>query len=216
MPCLHQSHPWLTYSLSCLLFIMIFASTGISFFAGKFRYWEVGDSEMFKLSDLIDMDRIDDKFDWENFGGKWENQKSNFDNIFLASLTLFEMMTTEGWLNVMYNGIDARGIDKQPKKNNSPALALFFIAFMIVGSMLIFNLFVGVVIDNFNKIKTSEELGNMFVTESQKKWIEIQRIMMRKKLKHRENIPKNSIRIMCLKFSKNRWFELFYNNVNHS
>ena len=47
----------------CLLFIMIFASTGISFFAGKFRYCEVADSEMFKLSDLIDMGRIDDKFD---------------------------------------------------------------------------------------------------------------------------------------------------------
>ena len=83
------------------------------------------------------------------------------------------MMTTEGCLNVMYNGIDARGIEKQPKMNNSPLLALFFIEFMIVGSMLIFDLFVGVVFDNFNKIKTSEELGNMFVTESQKKWIEI-------------------------------------------
>lgn len=78
------------------------------------------------------------------------------------------MMTTEGWLEVMYSGIDARGIDKQPRENHSPVLALFFISFMIVGSMLIFNLFVGVVIDNFNKIKTNEELGNMFVTESQK------------------------------------------------
>jgi 4-hydroxybenzoate polyprenyltransferase len=94
--------------------------------------------------------------------------KSNFDNIFNASLALFEMMTTEGWLNVMYSGVDARGINEQPKKNHTPLLALFFIGFMIVGGMLIFNLFVGVVIDNFNKIKTSEELGNMFVTESQK------------------------------------------------
>jgi hypothetical protein len=103
-------------------------------------------------------------------------------------LSLFIMMTTEGWLEVMYSGIDATGIDKQPEKNHSPALALFFIAFMIIGSMLIFNLFVGVVIDNFNKIKTNEELGNMFVTESQKKWIEIQRIMMRKKLKMQEQV----------------------------
>ena len=47
----------------CLLFIMIFASTGISFFAGKFRYCDVGDSEMFKLSDLINMNDIDDRFD---------------------------------------------------------------------------------------------------------------------------------------------------------
>lgn len=104
-----------------------------------------------------------------DLGGVWENEESNFDNIFTASLTLFEMMTTEGWLNVMYNGIDARDIHLQPKKNHNIYFALFFVAFMVVGSMLIFNLFVGVVIDNFNKIKTNEELGNMFVTESQKK-----------------------------------------------
>jgi hypothetical protein len=104
-------------------------------------------------------------------------------------------MTTEGWLDVMYDGIDARGIDMQPKKNNSIALSLFFISFMVVGSMLIFNLFVGVIIDNFNKIKTSEELGNMFVTESQKKWIEIQRIIMRKKLKLQEQRPTKGIRL---------------------
>jgi hypothetical protein len=32
---------------------------------------------------------------------------------------------------------------------------------------------VGVVIDNFNTIKEKEELGNMFVTEQQRSWIEI-------------------------------------------
>jgi hypothetical protein len=37
---------------------------------------------------------------------------------------------------------------------------------MIIGSRFIINLFVGVVIDNFNKIKANEELGNIFVTES--------------------------------------------------
>ena len=44
-------------------------------------------------------------------------------------------------------------------------LSIYFIAFMIVGSQFIINLFVGVVIDNFNTIKEKEELGNMFVTE---------------------------------------------------
>ena len=34
----------------------------------------------------------------------------------MATLTLFEMMTTEGWLVVMYGGVDARGINKQPKR----------------------------------------------------------------------------------------------------
>ena len=47
---------------------------------------------------------------------------------------------------------------------------------MIVGSLFIINLFVGVVIDNFNKNKESNELGSAFVTESQKQWIYMQQI----------------------------------------
>jgi hypothetical protein len=42
----------------------------------------------------------------------------NFDNVFQAMMTQFQMMTTEGWQKVMYNGIDATGIDMQPKKNS--------------------------------------------------------------------------------------------------
>ena len=43
-------------------------------------------------------------------------------------------MTTEGWQSVMYNGMDARGIDMQPKKNSNPAMAFYFVAYMIIGS----------------------------------------------------------------------------------
>ena len=105
--------------------------------------------------------------------------------------TLFQMTTTEGWVNVMYDGIDAVGLDMQPKKNTSVWLSLYFIAFMIVGSQFIINLFVGVVIDNFNTIKEKEELGNMFVTEQQRSWIEIQKIGQGKRLKVKINEPNN-------------------------
>jgi len=60
---------------------------------------------------------------------------------------------------------------------------------MIVGSQFIINLFVGVVIDNFNTIKEKEELGNMFVTEQQRSWIEIQKVGQGKKLRIKINEP---------------------------
>ena len=50
----------------------------------------------------------------------------------------------------------------------------FFVAYMIVGSLFISNLFVGVVIDNFNKIKEKNEFGSAFVTENQRQWILMQ------------------------------------------
>ena len=101
------------------------------------------------------------------------NQDANFDNVFNAMMTLFQMMTTEGWQGVMYNGIDATGLDMQPKKDNNFVMCLYFVAFMIIGCQFIINLFVGVVIDNFNKIKEKDEMGNNFVTQEQRAWIAI-------------------------------------------
>ena len=75
-------------------------------------------------------------------------------------MALFQMMTTEGWLSVMYNGIDIVGKDMQPKRDNYLVYFIYFVAFMVIGSQFIFNLFVGVVIDNFNTIKEQQEMHN--------------------------------------------------------
>ena len=149
--------------LVCGLFLMIFAIMGINFFKGQY----------FRCSGAkFDSVPIVTKWDCISLGGKWKNDRSNFDNIGMAMLSLFEMMTTEGWLTVMFNGVDSAGIDYEPKRDNKLFAILFFVGFMIVGSQFILNLFVGVVIDNFNKIK-EKELGNVFLTESQKQWIEV-------------------------------------------
>jgi len=109
-------------------------------------------------------------------GGDWNNVDANFDNVIIAFLTLFQMMTTEGWTDVMWNSIDSVGVEMQPKKDARIWVILYICSFMIIGSQFIINLFVGVVIDNFNKIKEKEELGSMFVTKEQKSWIEIQKV----------------------------------------
>jgi len=44
-------------------------------------------------------------------------------------------------------------------------MSIYFLIVMITGSLFIMNMFVGVVIDNFNKIKEKEELGSSYVTE---------------------------------------------------
>ena len=38
---------------------------------------------------------------------EWISEDMNFNNIFKAMQTLFEMSTTEGWTSVMYNGMDS-------------------------------------------------------------------------------------------------------------
>lgn len=80
--------------------------------------------------------------------------------------TLIELMTTEGWIDVMDDGCDGVSPTKMPEEDAYAFISVpFFVVYMIFGSQFILNLFVGVIMDNFNKIKEKEELGSLFVTE---------------------------------------------------
>jgi hypothetical protein len=76
-------------------------------------------------------------------------------------VTLFNVMTTEGWIDVMWNAVDASKIDHLPIKNNRQYSVFFFILFMIVGSLFILNMFVGIVINVFNKEKEALQLNHL-------------------------------------------------------
>lgn len=76
-----------------------------------------------------------------------------FDNVAQALLTFFEISTTEAWTAVMYAAVDATEEDMQPIRDKNVLRVWFFMLFMLVGSYLVMNLFVGVIIDNFNKVK---------------------------------------------------------------
>jgi len=130
-----------------------------------------------------------------NYGGEWKNSDANFDNVINAITTLFEIMTTEGWLDVMCNGIDSRGIEKQPKYNYKVYISLYFISFVLLGAMIISNLFTATIVDHFNQVKEREEVGyGVIVTKSQKQWIEIQAVCLRNNLIFKPRPPKNKLR----------------------
>jgi len=73
---------------------------------------------------------------------------------------------------------------------------------MVVGSQFILNLFVGVIMDNFNKIKEKEEWGSLFVTDDQRCWIDAQRLGLARKLQKKIDPPKG-------------WRGKVFNLVNH-
>lgn len=57
------------------------------------------------------MAQVDTKDDCLRLGGVWRNHIMNFDSIWNAIPLLCEIITTEGWLEVMYSGIDSRDVD---------------------------------------------------------------------------------------------------------
>ena len=51
-------------------------------------------------------------------GNKWVNHKYNFDNLGQALMSLFVLSSKDGWVNIMYSGLDAVGIDQQVRSIN--------------------------------------------------------------------------------------------------
>ncbi|KAG6604562.1 Voltage-gated Ion Channel (VIC) Superfamily [Phytophthora cinnamomi] len=92
-----------------------------------------------------------------------------------AMITFFEMSTTENWGLLMVACIDApTEVDMQPIRDRNMWWAGFFIIFMMFGSFFVVNLFVGVIIENFNKM--TDALGGAFLlTSDQKKWLKAQK-----------------------------------------
>ena len=107
---------------------------------------------------------------------EWENYDMNFDNLGQAMQTLFEMSTTEGWTAVMYQGVDAVGIDHGPIEYYNEPVTAYFLIFMVIGSFFLLNLFVGIILDNFARLRAESETGSVFLTSRQKAWVDAARL----------------------------------------
>ena len=113
-----------------------------------------------------------------NSGGEWINAFYNFDDIPNAILTLFVMSTTAGWTDVMIGSITSTEIDYVAGSERNLFWNLFFIFFLIIGFFFFLNLFIGVVVTNFNTEKDKIG-GNDLLTEKQREWIDLKLLVLR-------------------------------------
>lgn len=51
-------------------------------------------------------------------GNVWVNNKYNFDDLGKALMSLFVLSSRDGWVNIMYTGLDAVGVDQQVHEYN--------------------------------------------------------------------------------------------------
>ncbi|NXT62069.1 SCN5A protein, partial [Chaetops frenatus] len=155
--------------LVCLIFWLIFSIMGVNLFAGKFGKCVNMTDENSELNI-----QIENKTQCEanNNTGKifWVNVKVNFDNVGSGYLALLQVATFKGWMDIMYAAVDSREKDDQPKMENNLYMYLYFVIFIIFGSFFTLNLFVGVIIDNFNQQKKKISGEDIFMTEEQKKY----------------------------------------------
>uniref|UniRef100_A0A1I8GT10 Voltage-dependent L-type calcium channel subunit alpha n=1 Tax=Macrostomum lignano TaxID=282301 RepID=A0A1I8GT10_9PLAT len=97
--------------------------------------------------------------DWRGRPGiteRWVGPNSgitNFDNIGLAMLTVFQCITMEGWTDVMYYVTDSIG----------PEFAwVYFVSLIILGSFFVMNLVLGVLSGEFSKERERQKKKGKF------------------------------------------------------
>ena len=93
--------------LICCTFFIIFGILGVQLFKGLFFYCDGPDVENQNITNKEECLMCEDN--------RWINQKYNFDNLGSALMSLFVLSSKDGWVDIMYHGLDAVGIDQQVK-----------------------------------------------------------------------------------------------------
>ncbi|XP_033894904.3 voltage-dependent T-type calcium channel subunit alpha-1G isoform X4 [Acipenser ruthenus] len=141
----------------CCAFFIIFGILGVQLFKGKFFVCQ-GE----------EIRNVTNKSDCLLNNYKWVRHKYNFDNLGQALMALFVLASKDGWVDIMYDGLDAVGVDQQPVMNYNPWMLLYFISFLLIVSFFVLNMFVGVVVENFHKCRKHQEAEEAKIREEKR------------------------------------------------
>uniref|UniRef100_A0A3B3YX82 Voltage-dependent N-type calcium channel subunit alpha n=1 Tax=Poecilia mexicana TaxID=48701 RepID=A0A3B3YX82_9TELE len=155
--------PLLQIGLLLFFAIVMFAIIGVEFYMGKFHQscfkgvvdWPCG-SEL-PARTCPNGTVCQEYWTGPNFG------ITNFDNILFAVLTVFQCITMEGWVDILYSTNDAVG-------NNWNWL--YFIPLIIIGSFFMLNLVLGVLSGEFAKERERVEKRQEFLKLRRQQQIE--------------------------------------------
>ncbi|XP_032580356.1 sodium leak channel non-selective protein isoform X2 [Drosophila sechellia] len=162
----------LLVSTLLILLMFIFASYGVQLYGGRLA--RCNDPTISRREDCVGvfMRRVfvtkmkltpgpDESYPAMLVPRVWANpRRFNFDNIGDAMLTLFEVLSFKGWLDVRDVLIKAVG----------PVHAVYIHIYIFLGCMIGLTLFVGVVIANY-----SENKGTALLTVDQRRWCDLKK-----------------------------------------
>ncbi|XP_078087761.1 sodium channel, voltage gated, type V-like, alpha b [Mustelus asterias] len=191
----------------CLIFWLIFSIMGVNLFAGKFYKCKNMTS-----GESLPISLVNNKSDCEllnNTNLRWHNEKVNFDNVCMGYLALLQVATFKGWMNIMYAAVDSRNVGDQPDYEINTYMYVYFVIFIIFGSFFTLNLFIGVIIDNFNQQKRKLGGQDIFMTEEQKKYYNAMKKLGSKKPQKPIPRPLNKFQGLIFDLVTKQAFDIF-------
>ena len=75
------------------------------------------------------------------------HEVNSFDNVWLALITIFQCISLEGWVDVMYMLQDA----------TNQWVWVYFVPLVVVGGFFVVNLFLAVIFDSFFDATSGQE-----------------------------------------------------------
>ncbi|XP_074081994.1 sodium channel protein type 8 subunit alpha isoform X3 [Macrotis lagotis] len=195
--------------LVCLIFWLIFSIMGVNLFAGKYHYCFNESSEYrFEIEEVNNKSDCEALMDGNSTQIRWKNVKINFDNVGAGYLALLQVATFKGWMDIMYAAVDSRKPEEQPKYEDNIYMYIYFVIFIIFGSFFTLNLFIGVIIDNFNQQKKKFGGQDIFMTEEQKKYYNAMKKLGSKKPQKPIPRPLNNIQGVVFDFVTQQAFDI--------
>ena len=125
-------------------------------------------------------------------------------------MTLSSIMTTEGWIQVLWDTVDSNEVNYMPVEDNRQIFGtLYTLVMLFIISLLFLNLFIGVVIETFNRQKSLNSY-NQILRPAQRNFLQVLLLTFTKKPVKRLNVEEmHWLRKICVKVSQHKFFEVF-------
>ncbi|SCU99330.1 LADA_0H19042g1_1 [Lachancea dasiensis] len=130
------------------------------------------------------------------------------DSLASSFRSLYEIVSLEGWVDILSNSMASTGIGTIPEKFATPMNGLFFVLFNFLSMVFILTLFVSFIIRNH-----ARTTGSAFLTIEEKSWLEVKRLLSQVKPEPTpEVLTMSSARFFIYRLAveqMNFWYALF-------
>jgi len=92
-----------------------------------------------------------------------KNDLLHFGNLQTSFFTLFKVVTLEGWIQIMNLQIYGSETITPYPTGNTVIAPIYFISFIIFGTMIMLNLFIGVIINSMDEIRKEAEEEELLI-----------------------------------------------------
>ncbi|ODV77628.1 uncharacterized protein CANTADRAFT_8070 [Suhomyces tanzawaensis NRRL Y-17324] len=188
----------------CLLFP--FSIWGLNIFNGTLGHCLDGESSMSMCFNEYE----NNVFNWDVMSpNAYVQPELEFNSFAKSFLSLFQIISLEGWTDLLLDLIASTGGETPPELNSHPFNGFFVVLFNFVSTIFILTLFVSVIISNYSKTT-----GRAYMTHDQIAWYEVKKILIQVKPSKRKDFTQLTfVRRFCymMTVEKNRYWSIIMN-----